>query len=169
MARSVFPGGKSSWPASSGLQPGEQCSAIPDCPWGSSFSNLTLLSRPKEGPMIHSGAVIAAGISQGRSTSLKRDFKVGVEGQGAVLQVSLLCPNQTVPWGHAGVLGSYMAYPVSPLNSCLWPALNLPSLRCFRSLSTSAETQKRGTLSQLELLLASRLRLVPPWVRVVAL
>lgn len=30
--------------------------------------------------MIHSGAVIAAGISQGRSTSLKRDFKVGVEG-----------------------------------------------------------------------------------------
>lgn len=37
--------------------------------------------------MIHSGAVIAAGISQGRSTSLKRDFKVGVEGQGAVPQV----------------------------------------------------------------------------------
>lgn len=26
--------------------------------------------------MIHSGSVIAAGISQGRSTSLKRDFKV---------------------------------------------------------------------------------------------
>ena len=30
----------------------------------------------QEGPMIHSGAVVAAGVSQGRSTSLKRDFKV---------------------------------------------------------------------------------------------
>lgn len=119
--------------------------------------------------MIHSGAVIAAGISQGRSTSLKRDFKVGVEGQGAVLQVPLLRPNRAVPRGHAGGLGSYEAYPVSPLNSRLWPALNLPSLWCFRSSSTSAETRKRGTLSRLELLLASRLRLVPPWVRVWAL
>lgn len=32
----------------------------------------------QEGPMIHSGAVVAAGVSQGRSTSLKRDFKVSV-------------------------------------------------------------------------------------------
>lgn len=32
----------------------------------------------QEGPMIHSGAVVAAGVSQGRSTSLKRDFKVSI-------------------------------------------------------------------------------------------
>ncbi|XP_062263707.1 H(+)/Cl(-) exchange transporter 7 isoform X2 [Platichthys flesus] len=34
------------------------------------------LAVGKEGPMIHSGAVVAAGVSQGRSTSLKRDFKM---------------------------------------------------------------------------------------------
>ncbi|XP_034046161.1 H(+)/Cl(-) exchange transporter 7 isoform X2 [Thalassophryne amazonica] len=34
------------------------------------------LAVGKEGPMIHSGAVVAAGVSQGRSTSLKRDFKL---------------------------------------------------------------------------------------------
>lgn len=34
------------------------------------------LAVGKEGPMIHSGAVVAAGVSQGRSTSLKKDFKM---------------------------------------------------------------------------------------------
>ncbi|XP_071500518.1 H(+)/Cl(-) exchange transporter 7-like [Diadema antillarum] len=34
------------------------------------------LTVGKEGPMIHAGAVVAAGVSQGRSTTFKRDFKL---------------------------------------------------------------------------------------------
>lgn len=38
------------------------------------FSVAGGLAVGKEGPMIHAGAVVAAGVSQGRSTTLKRDF-----------------------------------------------------------------------------------------------
>uniref|UniRef100_A0A673Z4Q9 Chloride channel protein n=1 Tax=Salmo trutta TaxID=8032 RepID=A0A673Z4Q9_SALTR len=38
--------------------------------------NVVVGCRNDEGPMIHSGAVVAAGVSQGRSTSLKKDFKI---------------------------------------------------------------------------------------------
>lgn len=41
---------------------------------GVTMSVLGGLAVGKEGPMIHSGAVIAAGVSQGKTTTLKRDF-----------------------------------------------------------------------------------------------
>ncbi|XP_056609081.1 H(+)/Cl(-) exchange transporter 7 isoform X1 [Triplophysa dalaica] len=44
--------------------------------FGVIFSVAGGLAVGKEGPMIHSGAVVAAGVSQGRSTSLKKDFKM---------------------------------------------------------------------------------------------
>ncbi|KAK8748105.1 hypothetical protein OTU49_016319 [Cherax quadricarinatus] len=43
---------------------------------GVTMSVLGGLAVGKEGPMIHSGAVIAAGVSQGKTTSFKHDFGV---------------------------------------------------------------------------------------------
>lgn len=44
--------------------------------------------------MIHSGSVIAAGVSQGRSTSLKRDFKVSP----FLIEMSVMKVTVNVPW-----------------------------------------------------------------------
>ena len=38
------------------------------------FSVVGGLACGKEGPMIHAGAVVAAGVSQGRSTTFNKDF-----------------------------------------------------------------------------------------------
>lgn len=58
-------------------EPEEHCLGLSPstlCPLRACLMQLSCALQ--EGPMIHSGSVIAAGVSQGRSTSLKRDFKV---------------------------------------------------------------------------------------------
>lgn len=40
------------------------------------FSVAGGLAVGKEGPMIHAGAVVAAGVSQGRSKTLNKDFRL---------------------------------------------------------------------------------------------
>ena len=40
------------------------------------IKGFVLIMYIQEGPMIHSGAVVAAGVSQGRSTTFKTDCKV---------------------------------------------------------------------------------------------
>lgn len=62
-------------------EPKEGCLSLSSstfCPLRACLMQLSCALQ--EGPMIHSGSVIAAGISQGRSTSLKRDFKVSPDG-----------------------------------------------------------------------------------------
>lgn len=143
--------------------------------------------------MIHSGSVIAAGISQGRSTSLKRDFKVGAQGKefcyrlstehSAWLAFLVSEPSQAVGWCssnssgegaieegavdsiwcHLNSLLLLLVVPktapvgfcwwqgvvtVSPLISCLWPCLNLPSLLVFQIFEYfRRDTEKRDFVS----------------------
>lgn len=72
--------------------------------------------------MIHSGSVIAAGISQGRSTSLKRDFKVS--------------PIHTVDWGFVA------AFQLS-LHPDLWGSFNIQFLTISNSKGSLACSQSR--------------------------
>uniref|UniRef100_A0A8K9WP78 Chloride channel protein n=1 Tax=Oncorhynchus mykiss TaxID=8022 RepID=A0A8K9WP78_ONCMY len=58
------------------FEPGAAGSGIPQIKCYLNGVKIPRVVRLKEGPMIHSGAVVAAGVSQGRSTSLKKDFKI---------------------------------------------------------------------------------------------
>lgn len=90
--------------------------------------------------MIHSGSVIAAGISQGRSTSLKRDFKVGVGVRGVVLQVPF-CARPSCPHWWLGIIH------VIPCVSSPWPVLKVPSLLFQIFEYFRRDTEKRDFVS----------------------
>lgn len=113
--------------------------------------------------MIHSGAVIAAGISQGRSTSLKRDFRV-----------SSFAPP---PRSGCGVGAARSGLKMPAFRGGAWelhwagearrvlPAHKLLTLSACRSLSISGGTRRSGILSRLELPPVSQLPLGPLLVK----
>lgn len=87
--------------------------------------------------MIHSGAVVAAGVSQGRSTSLKRDFKVSVRSE--------------FPFRQYYIFSSFFLSVLSLLE-----LVKSVSVCVCRSLNTSGETPRKETLFLLERLLEFR-------------
>lgn len=76
-------------------EPEEHCLGLSPstlCPLQARLMQLSCALQ--EGPMIHSGSVIAAGVSQGRSTSLKRDFKVSP----LLMEMSIMRVTVNVSW-----------------------------------------------------------------------